>query len=224
MKKTCSAKIVLVVMSLLLGCLCVFHSDAAQASSAKKCSIFEGCYKILTVGTKQNVKWKVSGNNCVKIIGSKSNKKVLLIAKKAGKAKITAKFGSKKNTWVITVKKDNTSHLSLKKATVKQEKVVVKTVANLSSGKKKFDFQYGKGYKLYQYKNDKWKKVKFAENYAFDSNIIEIHMKKNLKEKVNIKYTLDISDFESWKMESGLYKLIANTNLSTGKEYVLFEI
>lgn len=109
------------------------------------------------------MKWNVSDNNCIKTIESKNSKKLLFIAKKAGQAKITANYGSKKSTWLITVKKDKTS-------------------------------------------------------------IIETSVKKNSKAKVNMIYTFDISNFENWNMERGLYKLVANTNLSTGKEYVLFEI
>lgn len=224
MGKRCNVKLVLAVMSLVLACLFVFKLDVAYASNEKKCSIFEGCYKTLTVHTEEDVKWNVSDNNCIKTIESKNSKKVLLIAKKAGQAKITANYGSKKSTWLITVKKDKTSHLSLKKTTVKQGKIVIKTVANLFSGKKNFDFEYGKDYKLYQYTEGKWRKIKFSDNYAFDSSIIETSVKKNSKAKVNMIYTLDISNFENWNMERGLYKLVANTNLSTGKEYVLFEI
>ena len=224
MKKRCSVKVVLSVMALLVVCLLAFKSEVAYANSENKCSIYEGDYKILTVQTEDDVEWNVSGNHCVRVMETNNKKKVLLIARKAGKAKITANYGSKEKTWNISVKKDRKSHLSLKKATVKQEKVVVKTVANIFAGKKKFEFEYGKDYTLYQYTDGKWEELKFSPNYAFVSNVSVTLVKKNSKAKVNIIYTLDVSNFENWNMESGVYKLVANTNLPTGKEYVLFEI
>lgn len=224
MGKVCNVKKVLAVMALILGCLFVLKPNVAQASSVKKYSIYKGCYKVLTVNTSDDVKWSVSGNKCVKIIKSKGDNKVLIIAKKAGKAKVTAKYGSKKSTWSITVKNDKTSHLSLKKATVKKDKVIIETVANLYSGKKNFDFEYGRGYQLYKYADGKWKEIQFVDDLAFDSSARVVSLKKNSKEKVNIKYILPVSHFKNWNMESGVYKLVAVTNLSTGKEYVLFEI
>lgn len=224
MGKACNVKKVLALMTLILGCLFVLKPNVAQASSVKKYSIYKGCYKVLTVHTEDDVKWSVSGNKCVKIIKSKGDNKVLIIAKKAGKAKVTAQYGSQKSTWSITVKNDKASHLSLKKATVKKDKVVVETVANLYSGKKNFDFEYGRGYQLYKYADGKWKEIQFVDDLAFDSSARVVSLKKNSKEKVNIKYILPVSHFKNWNMESGVYKLVAVTNLSTGKEYVLFEI
>lgn len=212
-------------MSLLLGCLSVFHSNVVCASDAKKCSIFEGNCKMLTFGAKRGVKWKVSGSSCVKIVKSNNNRKVMLIAQKSGKAKVTAKYGSKKAVWNITSKKDRSSHLALKKATVNQKKVIVETVANLYSGKKNYNFSYGQGFQLYQFSGTKWKMIPWKDNYAFNAIAKEVILKKkNFKAKIKINYTLDMANFKNWNMESGLYKLVADTNLPTEKEYVLFEI
>lgn len=224
MGKACNVKKVLVVMSFVLGCLFVTKPNIVQAASMKKYSIFKGCYKMLTVHTEDDVKWSVSGNKCVRIIKSQSDNKILIIAKKTGKAKVTAKYGNKKSTWSITVKNDKTSHLSLKKATVKKDKVIVETVANLYSGKKQFEFVYGRGYQLYKYTKGKWKKIQFVDDFAVDSSARVVSVKKNSREKVNIKYVLSVSHFKNWNMESGVYKLVADTNLSTGKESVVFEI
>lgn len=222
-KKYC-VKVVPVAMSLLLVCLSVFHSNVACASGTKRCSIFEGNYKVLSVHVKKGVKWKVSGSSCVKMVESKSNPKVMLVARKFGKAKVVAKSGSKKATWNITVKKNKVSHLALKKLTVNQGKVIVETIANLYSGKKNFYFKYGQSYRLYQYSGTKWKKILFKDHYAFDAIAKGVILKKKSKANIPINYTLDVSNFKNWNMESGLYKLVANTNLLMDKEYVLFEI
>lgn len=223
-KKYC-VKALPVVMSLLLGILSVFHSNLACARGAKKCSIFKGNCKVLSVRAKKGVKWKVSGSSCLKMVESKSENKVMLVARKSGKAKVTAKYGSKKATWNITAKKDKASHLALKKVTVGPGKVVVETTAHLYSSKKKnVFFKWGQRYQLYQYSGTKWKKILFKDHYAFDANAKGIILKKKAKVKIPINYTLDVKNFKNWNMESGLYKLVANTDLPTDKEYVLFEI
>lgn len=224
MEKKYRVKVAPVFMSLLLGCLSVFHSNVACAGGAKKCSIFQGDCKVLSVPTKKGVKWKVSRGSCVRIVEAKSNHKVMLVAWKSGKAKVTAKYGSKKAAWNITTKKDKASHLALKKVTVGSKKVVVETIANLYSGKKNVYFNYGQSYQLYQYLGTKWKKISFKDDYAFDANAKGFVLKKKSKAKININYTLDVANFKNWNMESGLYKLVADTNLPTEKEYVLFEI
>lgn len=224
MRKKNSVTIVLFIFSLLLSGLTLVKSDTTYASNVKKCFINVGCYKIFTVNTEDDIKWNVSGNHCVKIWGSRNNKKVMVIARKVGKAKITAKYGDRKKSWIVTVKKNSTSHLSLKKTTVTQGKAVIQTVAHIVSGDKKLKFEYGKGYKLYRYTEKKWKRVKFSDHYAFNANVAGVYLKKNAKAKVNLKYTLKISNFKNWNMESGLYKLVADTTLPTGKEYVLFEL
>lgn len=224
MGKKYRLKIAPVAMSLLLGCLSVFHSNVACASGAKKCSIYEGDCKALSVRALKGVKWKVNGSSCVKIVESKSNHKVMLVARKAGKAKVTAKYGNKKVAWNVTAKKDKASHLALKKVTVNQGKVVVETTANLYSGKKHQHFKYGQSYQLYQYSGYKWKKISFKDHYTFDASAKGVILKKKTKAKVPINYTLDVANFKNWNMESGLYKLVADTDLRTEKEYVLFEI
>ena len=62
------------------------------------------------------------------------------------------------------------------------------------------------------------------DDYAFDANAKGFVLKKKSKAKIKINYTLDVANFKNWNMESGLYKLVADTNLPTEKEYVLFEI
>lgn len=90
---------------IMLACMMVMMLAAAMpvqaASKAKttKVTLKAGQSKTLRVKTASKVKWSSSNKAIVTV-----NKKGKIVARRAGKAKITAKYGKKKAVFVVTVK------------------------------------------------------------------------------------------------------------------------
>ena len=73
--------------------------QAASKTKTTKVTLKAGQSKTLRVKTAGKVKWSSSNKAIVSV-----NKKGKIVARRAGKAKITAKYGKKKAVFVVTVK------------------------------------------------------------------------------------------------------------------------
>ena len=73
--------------------------QAASKTKTTKVTLKAGQSKTLRVKTASKVKWSSSNKAIVTV-----NKKGKIVARRAGKAKITAKYGKKKAVFVVTVK------------------------------------------------------------------------------------------------------------------------
>lgn len=79
--------------------LMVAPVQAASKTKTTKVTLKAGQSKTLRVKTAGKVKWSSSNKAIVTV-----NKKGKIVARRAGKAKITAKYGKKKAVFVVTVK------------------------------------------------------------------------------------------------------------------------
>lgn len=79
--------------------LMVAPVQAASKTKTTKVTLKAGQSKTLRVKTAGKVKWSSSNKAIVTV-----NKKGKIVARHAGKAKITAKYGKKKTVFVVTVK------------------------------------------------------------------------------------------------------------------------
>lgn len=79
--------------------LMVAPVQAASKTKTTKVTLKAGQSKTLRVKTASKVKWS-SNNKAIVTV----NKKGKIVARRAGKAKITAKYGKKKAVFVVTVK------------------------------------------------------------------------------------------------------------------------
>lgn len=79
--------------------LMVAPVQAASKTKTTKVTLKAGQSKTLIIKTVGKVKWRSSNKAIVSV-----NKKGKIIARRAGKAKITAKYGKKKAVFVVTVK------------------------------------------------------------------------------------------------------------------------
>lgn len=79
--------------------LMVAPVQAASKTKTTKVTLKAGQSKTLRVKTANKVKWSSSNKAIVTV-----NKKGKIVARRAGKAKITAKYGKKKAVFVVTVK------------------------------------------------------------------------------------------------------------------------
>ena len=79
--------------------LMVAPIQAASKTKTTKVTLKVGQSKTLRVKTSGKVKWSSSNKAIVTV-----NKKGKIVARRAGKAKITAKYGKKKAVCVVTVK------------------------------------------------------------------------------------------------------------------------
>lgn len=79
--------------------LMVAPVQAASKTKTTKVTMKAGQSKTLRVKTAGKVKWSSSNKAIVSV-----NKKGKIVARRAGKAKITAKYGKKKAVCVVTVK------------------------------------------------------------------------------------------------------------------------
>lgn len=79
--------------------LMVAPIQAASKTKTTKVTLKAGQSKTLRVKTASKVKWSSSNKAIVTV-----NKKGKIVARRAGKAKITAKYGKKKAVFVVTVK------------------------------------------------------------------------------------------------------------------------
>lgn len=79
--------------------LMVAPVQAASKTKTTKVTLKAGQLKTLRVKTASKVKWSSSNKAIVTV-----NKKGKIVARRAGKAKITAKYGKKKAVFVVTVK------------------------------------------------------------------------------------------------------------------------
>ena len=78
--------------------LMVAPVQAASKTKTTKVTLKAGQSKTLRVKTASKVKWSSSNKAIVTV-----NKKGKIVARRAGKAKITAKYGKKKAVFVVTV-------------------------------------------------------------------------------------------------------------------------
>ena len=79
--------------------LMVAPVQAASKTKTTKVTLKAGQSETLRVKTASKVKWSSSNKAIVTV-----NKKGKIVARRAGKAKITAKYGKKKAVFVVTVK------------------------------------------------------------------------------------------------------------------------
>lgn len=79
--------------------LMVAPVQAASKTKTTKVTLKAGQSKTLRVKTASKVKWSSSNKAIVTV-----NKRGKIVARRAGKAKITAKYGKKKAVFVVTVK------------------------------------------------------------------------------------------------------------------------
>ena len=96
MKKAMVTMIMVVFAAMLLM---VAPVQAASKTKTTKVTMKAGQSKTLRVKTSGKVKWSSSNKAIVSV-----NKKGKIVARRAGKAKITAKYGKKKAVFVVTVK------------------------------------------------------------------------------------------------------------------------
>ena len=96
MKKAMVTRMMVVFAAMLLM---VAPVQAASKTKTTKVTMKAGQSKTLRVKTAGKVKWSSSNKAIVSV-----NKKGKIVARRAGKAKITAKYGKKKAVFVVTVK------------------------------------------------------------------------------------------------------------------------
>lgn len=90
--------------------LMVAPVQAASKTKTTKVTLKAGQSKTLRVKTASKVKWSSSNKAIVTV-----NKKGKIVARRAGKAKITAKYGKKKAVFVVTVKNTTCITSSIRK-------------------------------------------------------------------------------------------------------------
>lgn len=95
MKKITMMALVVMTMMVML----IAPVQAAAKTKTTKVTMKAGQSKTLRVKTAGKVKWSSSNKAIVSV-----NKKGKIVARRAGKAKITAKYGKKKAVFVVTVK------------------------------------------------------------------------------------------------------------------------
>lgn len=96
---TRTRKMVTMMMVFAAMLLMVAPVQAASKTKTTKVTLKAGQSKTLRVKTAGKVKWSSSNKAIVSV-----NKKGKIVARRAGKAKITAKYGKKKAVFVVTVK------------------------------------------------------------------------------------------------------------------------
>lgn len=91
----------MVTMMMVFAAMLLMVAPVQAASKAKttKVTLKAGQSKTLRVKTAGKVKWS-SNNKAIVTVNSKGK----VVARRAGKAKITAKYGKKKAVFVVTVK------------------------------------------------------------------------------------------------------------------------
>lgn len=98
-KKMKKAMVTMMMVVFAAMLLMVAPVQAASKTKTTKVTLKAGQSKTLRVKTASKVKWS-SSNKAIVIV----NKKGKIIARRAGKAKVTAKYGKKKAVFVVTVK------------------------------------------------------------------------------------------------------------------------
>ena len=99
MTKMMKKAMVTMMMVFAAMLLMVAPVQAASKTKTTKVTLKAGQSKTLRVKTASKVKWSSSNKAIVTV-----NKKGKIVARRAGKAKITAKYGKKKAVFVVTVK------------------------------------------------------------------------------------------------------------------------
>lgn len=98
-KKMKKAMVTMMMVVFAAMLLMVAPVQAASKTKTTKVTMKAGQSKTLRVKTTGKVKWSSSNKAIVSV-----NKKGKIVARRAGKAKITAKYGKKKAVFVVTVK------------------------------------------------------------------------------------------------------------------------
>lgn len=98
-KKMEKAMVTMMMVVFAAMLLMVAPVQAASKTKTTKVTLKAGQSKTLRVKTASKVKWSSSNKAIVTV-----NKKGKIVARRAGKAKITAKYGKKKTVFVVTVK------------------------------------------------------------------------------------------------------------------------
>ena len=98
-KKMKKAMVTMMMVVFAAMLLMVAPVQAASKTKTTKVTMKAGQSKTLRVKTASKVKWSSSNKAIVTV-----NKKGKIVARRAGKAKITAKYGKKKAVFVVTVK------------------------------------------------------------------------------------------------------------------------
>ena len=98
-KKMKKAMVTMMMVVFAAMLLMVAPVQAASKTKTTKVTMKAGQSKTLRVKTAGKVKWSSSNKAIVSV-----NKKGKIVARRAGKAKITAKYGKKKTVFVVTVK------------------------------------------------------------------------------------------------------------------------
>lgn len=98
-KKMKKAMVTMMMVVFAAMLLLVAPVQAASKTKTTKVTMKAGQSKTLRVKTAGKVKWSSSNKAIVSV-----NKKGKIVARRAGKAKITAKYGKKKAVFVVTVK------------------------------------------------------------------------------------------------------------------------
>ena len=99
-KKMKKAMVTMMMVVFAAMLLMVAPVQAASKTKTTKVTMKAGQSKTLRVKTAGKVKWSSSNKAIVSV-----NKKGKIVARRAGKAKITAKYGKKKAVFVVTVKR-----------------------------------------------------------------------------------------------------------------------
>lgn len=92
-------KIIMLACMMVMMLAAAMPVQAASKTKTTKVTLKAGQSKTLRVKTASKVKWSSSNKAIVTV-----NKKGKIVARRAGKAKITAKYGKKKAVFVVTVK------------------------------------------------------------------------------------------------------------------------
>lgn len=98
-KKMKKAMVTMMMVVFAAMLLMVAPVQAASKTKTTKVTLKAGQSKTLRIKTVGKVKWSSSNKAIVSV-----NKKGKIVARRAGKAKITAKYGKKKAVFVVTVK------------------------------------------------------------------------------------------------------------------------
>lgn len=98
-KKMKKAMVTMMMVVFAAMLLMVAPVQAASKTKTTKVTLKAGQSKALRIKTVGKVKWSSSNKAIVSV-----NKKGKIVARRAGKAKITAKYGKKKAVFVVTVK------------------------------------------------------------------------------------------------------------------------
>ena len=98
-KKMKKAMVTMMMVVFAAMLLMVAPVQAAYKTKTTKVTMKAGQSKTLRVKTAGKVKWSSSNKAIVSV-----NKKGKIVARRSGKAKITAKYGKKKAVFVVTVK------------------------------------------------------------------------------------------------------------------------